>query len=307
MHNASTETIYPLAAALEVAGVKPGKFHRHFYGGALGNALAKAGEISAHISQPMRGAGVGRGGGRVVSAQGAICLGVFFRLISGGVHSVQAIRIAQTFAFLGENGDGLRAFQRNRSRPPGVVFPGKADTFLVAITNADATNVSAGFAFVPATDLTACSLTEWLGLHDADESAVCIFNLSEVCRNIRAGLQSVSCVVGQVDQVGEQEAEPALAADVLGAFLVDCTIRDDKARTPTQEFFRAFSAWADSCDSTRTALSNGTKESADALVAGLSELGIRKIKSNGNMTFSGFRWRENPIVREYLATAEIAT
>lgn len=306
MYSTSTETISPLAAALEAAGVKPGKFHRHFYGGALGNALAEAGEISAHISQPMRGAGVGRGGGRLVSTQGTICLGVFFRLISGGVHSVQAIRIAQKFAFLGENGDGLRAFQRNRPRPAGEVFPGQADTFLVAISNANTIDDSAGFALVPATDLTAFSLAEWLGLHEADESAVCVFNLSEVCRNIRVGLQAVSGVDGQVGHVAKQDTQPALAADVLGAFLVDCAIRVDEARTPTHEFFRAFSAWADKNDGPMIALGDGSTESADALVSGLSELGIRRMKSNGKKVFAGFRWRENPIVREYLATAETA-
>lgn len=35
--------MFPLSAALEVTGVKPGKFHRHLYGGVLGKALEKDG------------------------------------------------------------------------------------------------------------------------------------------------------------------------------------------------------------------------------------------------------------------------
>ena len=60
MDTPTTRTMYPLSAALDVAGVKPGKFHRHFYGGVLGKALERDGEFAAQISDPMRGAGVGR-------------------------------------------------------------------------------------------------------------------------------------------------------------------------------------------------------------------------------------------------------
>ena len=104
MDTPTTRTMYPLSAALDVAGVKPGKFHRHFYGGVLGKALERDGEFAAQISDPMRGAGVGRGGGRFITLDGAICLAVFFRLLSGGVPSARALRMARTFVFLGETG-----------------------------------------------------------------------------------------------------------------------------------------------------------------------------------------------------------
>ncbi len=69
--------MYPLSVALEVAELKPGRFHRHFYGGALGKALAEAGELADHVPKPMRGAGASRGSGRFITVEGAICLGVF--------------------------------------------------------------------------------------------------------------------------------------------------------------------------------------------------------------------------------------
>jgi hypothetical protein len=301
------QELYPLSVALEVAGVKPGKFHRHLYGGALGRSLAEAGELVDHISEPARGAGMGRGGGRFVTIEGTIFLGVFFRLVSGGVHSAKAVRIAQSFTFFGETGSGARAFKSGSPRPVGNVFPDTDPTFLVALldTSTPETAECDGFAFVPGPDLTAAALTEWLGLHDADMNPVCVFNLSEVCRDIRAGLERCQAMAVPVDADANGSAVDwsEMNSDPLGAFLADCAVRDDKARTPTVEFFRAFSAWYVDWTGAPLAREDGSRAGQAVLQVGLAALGIRKLKSNGIMTFAGFRWRATPTVQGYLAVA----
>ena len=273
----------------------------------MGKALSEFGDLTDHISHPMRGAGVGRGGGRFVTLQGAMFLAVFFRLISGGVPAVLSVNIAQKFVFLGETGNGLRAFKPGKTRPAGEVFPSGEDTFLVAIANAQSPEKTEGdgFAFVPGSDLNAQALTEWLGLQEADKSPVCIFNLSEVCRDIRAGLASHLAL--QVSADTTPDLQPAdwskLTSDPLGAFLADCAARDDKARTPTQEFFRAFAAWYSGWTGKPRAEASGSRADHAALQADLLALGIRKVKSNGIMTFAGFRWRDTATVREFLFEA----
>lgn len=305
MRPQDTTKMYPLADALEVAGVKPGKFHRHFYGGALGNALAQAGELSDHVSDPKRGAGVGRGGGRFVTSTGAICLGIFFRLVSGGVHSAQAIQIAQTFSFLGETGDGLRAFKHGTPRPAGTLFPGYADTLLVAISDSAQSDLgdTQSFAFVPGSEFDARSLAEWLALHDAEKSPVCAFNISEVCREILASLAACRSKAFAVDSKQDRPTASwsEMTSDPVGAFLVDCAVRDDKARTPTQEFFRAFDNWHSGWTGAPFHQDQGLLAGRATLHDGLNSLGIRKVKSNGIMTYAGFRWRDTPAVHEYLA------
>ena len=299
---AGSSEMYPLSVALKAAGVRPGRFHRHFYAGALGDALAAAGEIKNHLSDPMRGAGAGRGGGRFVTLEGTICLGIFFRLVTGGIPAQRAIQISQSFSFLGETGDGLRAFNRGRNRHSGELIQGKADTLLIALS--DAPDSSEGYAFIPDSDLSGNGLCDWLGQHEADSQPVCVFNLSKLTCEIRNALEQSQLRLRLSDTIGREGLgeKSATTRDVLGAFLVDCAIRDDKARTPTQEFFRVYSAWAESNEGSNAPHSDGSKKSASALIRGLSALGIRKIKSNGIMTLAGFRWRENPIVREYLAT-----
>lgn len=86
------------------------------------------------------------------------------------------------------------------------------------------------------------------------------------------------------------------AADPVGSFLKECAILDDKARTPTPEFFRAFKAWA---------RENGARVFSDAALRdNLTEKGFEKGKSNGNMVFKGFRWQDDEMVKRYLATPE---
>jgi len=171
---------YPLSRALEVAGVKPGRFHRHFYSGALCEALSRGGQLTAHLSNRPSEAETGKGGRRYITECGTICLGLFFSLIDGGINSRRAIQIAQTFCFLGEAGSGIRALKRNRMRPAGELFPGNDDTWLVVIVN-DLPNDAAecdGFAFFPRSDLSSDALLNWLDLHDSEESPATMLNLS---------------------------------------------------------------------------------------------------------------------------------
>lgn len=89
------------------------------------------------------------------------------------------------------------------------------------------------------------------------------------------------------------------AADPVGSFLKDCAVLDEKGRTPTPEFFRAFKAWA---------RDNGARVFSDAALRdNLTEKGFEKGKYNGNMVFKGFRWQDDPIVKRYLATPEFGS
>jgi hypothetical protein len=124
MTKKTDQPMYRRSVALKAAGVKPSKFHRQFYDGVLGNALKTNGEFAAQISDPMRGAGAGRGGGRFVTLEGAVCLADFFQLLTGGVPSDRALRIARAFVFMGETGNGLRAFNAKMPRPAGQIFDG---------------------------------------------------------------------------------------------------------------------------------------------------------------------------------------
>ncbi len=308
MDTPTTRTMYPLSAALDVAGVKPGKFHRHFYGGVLGKALERDGEFAAQISDPMRGAGVGRGGGRFITLDGAICLAVFFRLLSGGVPSARALRMARAFVFLGETGSGLRAFTADTPRPAGGMFTGSQDTFLAAIAGEPGPDRgdTDGFAFVPGQDLTAPRIMEWLDLQCEDSAPVCLVNLSEVVREMRDGLErnpgsTIQCPA-QVDIQGGAESDAA--CNPVAAFLAEFTVRDPAARTSTREFSRAFGAWlSDWRDGARPHGLGDDESAGPALVDALAALGVRKVKSNGNMMFAGVRWRENPAALAFLAGA----
>lgn len=89
------------------------------------------------------------------------------------------------------------------------------------------------------------------------------------------------------------------AADPVGSFLKDCAVLDEKGRTPTPEFFRAFKAWA---------RDNGARVFSDAALRdNLTEKGFEKGKYNGNMVFKGFRWQDDDLVRRYLATPEFGS
>lgn len=88
------------------------------------------------------------------------------------------------------------------------------------------------------------------------------------------------------------------AADPVGSFLRDCAVIDEKGRTPTPEFFRAFKAWA---------RDNGARVFSDAALRdNLTEKGFEKGKYNGNMVFKGFRWQDDPLVQRYLEAPSFA-
>ncbi|WP_299636400.1 hypothetical protein [uncultured Ruegeria sp.] len=293
---------YPLPTALEVAGVKPGRFHRHYYGGALCEALSRGGQLTEHLLMRPQETESGKGGRRYITECGTICLGLFFSLIDGGINSRRAIRIAQTFCFLGEAGSGIRALKRNRMRPAGELFPGNDDTWLVVIVD-DLSNDAAecdGFAFFPRSDLSGDALLNWLDLHNAEESPATMLNLSLLSKRIKARLRE-----HDFTPFPSAPDTECLITDSLsvGAFLADCAIRDDKARTPTQDFFRAYLAWHESCAGSPFMTAAGLKARDAALLEQLDTLGIQKIKSNGIMTFAGFRWRDDLTVQEYLAQA----
>lgn len=291
---------YPLSAALRVIGVKPGRFHRHFYTGSLCDALARGGQLFEHLSTHQ--GDCGKGGARQITECGTICLGLFFALIDGGINSRRAIRIAQTFCFLGETGSGIRTLKRNRTRPAGELFPGDDDTWLVVIVD-DLPNDAAecdGFAFFPRSDLSGDALLNWLDLHDSEESPATMLNLSLLSKRIKAGLREHDLAPFPLAPETNYLNTEGLS---VGAFLADCAIRDDKARTPTQDFFRAYLAWYESCSGTPASATAGLKARDAALLEQLDTLGIQKIKSNGIMTFAGFRWRDDPTVQEYLARA----
>lgn len=85
------------------------------------------------------------------------------------------------------------------------------------------------------------------------------------------------------------------AADPVGTFIRECAVLDDKGRTRTSDFFRAFKNWA---------RDNGARVYSDAALRdNLSEKGFAKIKSMGNMVFCGFTFMDDPLVQRYLEDA----
>lgn len=85
------------------------------------------------------------------------------------------------------------------------------------------------------------------------------------------------------------------SADPVGTFLKECAVIDEKGRTRTSEFFRAFKAWA---------RDTGARVFTDAALRdNLTEKGFIKGKSNGVMVFKGFKWKDDPLVETYLAEA----
>lgn len=131
------QNLYPLRAALAVAGSSPGRFHNHVGTGAVDCALALIGDADAHLTPPRRGAGAGTGGGRLISAAATVAVAIALQLMPRGVSAADAFRIAGTFTFLGEMGDGLRAFVPGGTaapRPAGGLFPADlGDTFLAVL------------------------------------------------------------------------------------------------------------------------------------------------------------------------------
>lgn len=83
------------------------------------------------------------------------------------------------------------------------------------------------------------------------------------------------------------------SADPVGTFLRECADIEPKGRTRTAEFFRAFKAWARDV---------GARVYSDAALRdNLTEKGFPKMKTNGVMCFSGFSWKDDDLVRTYLA------
>ncbi|MBB05176.1 MAG: hypothetical protein CML03_06630 [Pseudooceanicola sp.] len=304
MTNQTDQLMYRLSAALEAAGVKPGKFHRQFYDGVLGQALKSDGEFAAQISDPMRGAGAGRGGGRFVTLDGAVCLAVFFQLLTGGVPSDRALRIARAFVFMGETGNGLRAFNATMPRPAGQVFDGSQDTFLVTVAGVLPADAQDAIAFVPGCDLTAFQIMEWLDVHESGCAPLCLVNLSELIQQVRDGLISDPVAAAQQSGAGYAATNDAsfVIAEPIRAFLAEFTIRDPSARMSSLEFQRVFDAWLSDWQAAARPHHQGDANSnAASLAKALAKCGVRKIKSNGNMAFAGIRWSKTPAVQAFLA------
>ena len=304
MTNQTDQPMYRLSAALEAAGVKAGKFHRQFYDGVLGQALKSDGEFAAQISDPMRGTGAGRGGGRFVTLEGAVCLAVFFQLLTGGVPSDRALRIARAFVFMGETGNGLRAFNATMPRPAGQVFDGSQDTFLVTVAGAMLADAQDAIAFVPGCDLTAFQIMEWLDVHESSSEPLCLLNLSELIQQVRDGLVSDPIAAYQHSGAGcGATVEKAFKTDdPVTAFLAEFTIRDHSARMSTIEFQSVFEAWlSDWRNAARPHSKGDADRTGKAMVDALAAQGISKLKSNGNMVFAGIRWSEAPSAQAFLS------
>ena len=311
MQRDETARMYPFLPILEILRVTPAAFHQHVYKGALATSLQEITETSlvSQISIPMRGTGVVREGGRFITLEGAVGLGVFFRLISGGVPSGQALRMAQTFIFLGETGDGTRAFQAGTPRPGEDVFPTElGDTILVAISNSLIlkTGVGDGFAFVPGSHFTVELLAAWLGEQEADSAPVCLVNLSELIAEIRAGVEDLAPVAIDVEYLPGTPAEdwPDRLSNPVVAFLSEHVDRDPRGRTPALDFRLAFSAWYVRWKGEPIA-ERGKRGRGVSSVVGeaLADLGVRKMKSNGKLTFAGIEWRKTPATQALLSDA----
>lgn len=296
--------MYPLNAALNVAGVKPGKFHSFFYRRNLEKVLTGTGDLSDHMSLPKRGPGVGRGGSRMITEVGTAYISIFFALISAGVTSDFAAKIALTFVNLGETGNGMRAFKFDRSRPPGNLFPGPDSTYLVALTEDPRLGGagSEGFAFIPAADLTAQNHNNWTGLHEADSKPVCLINLSAIVAGVLSGLPLISSPENKSDtEFGELSSDfQEVASSPVGAFLMDCFTRNKKSRTPVQDFFEGYDAWFLAVTGKPDVSSGSVRERNVELTKALEVWGIRKMKSNGIITFAGLNWRKDPTIDGYL-------
>lgn len=308
--------MYPLQPILECIGVKEAAFRQHLHKGVLRDALAGVGQLdltvetlATHMSMPMRGTGIIRGGGRFVTVEGAICLGVFFRLVSGGISSSDALRMAHRFIFGMEDGKyAIRAFKPGKLRPAGEVFPGPHDTYLVAIANAPIPDLAEcdGFAFIAGPDLTARELSKWLGRHEAESAAVCLVNLSELIADIRVSLEDLEAVAIDVDYLPGTPAQdwPDLPSDPVVAFLSEHVDRNPRGRTPALDFRLAFSVWYVRWKGEPIA-DRGKHGRGVSSVLGeaLADLGVRKMKSNGKLTFAGIQWRETPATQALLSNA----
>ncbi|WP_139231354.1 hypothetical protein [Aliiroseovarius crassostreae] len=287
--------------------MKPGKFHRQFYDGVLGQALKTDGEFAAQITDPMRGAGAGRGGGRFVTLEGAVCLAVFFRLLTGGVPSDRALRIARAFILMDELmdeiGNGLRAFNATMPRPAGQVFDGSQDTFLVTVAGVLPADAQDAIAFVPGCDLTAFQIMEWLDFHESGCAPLCLVNLSELIQQMRDGLEADPVAAVQHPGAGYAATGDASSAitDPVPAFLAEFTIRDPSARMSSLEFQRVFHAWLSDWQAAARPHHQGDANSnAVNLANALAACGGRKVKSNGKMAFAGIRWSKTPAAQAFL-------
>ena len=189
------QNLYPLRAALAVAGSSPGRFHNHVGSGAVDCALALIGDADAHLTPPRRGAGAGTGGGRLISAAATVAAAIAFQIMPRGVSAADAFKIAGTFTFLGEMGDGLRAFVPGGTaapRPAGGLFPADlGDTFLAVLPAALDAPQGPAFAFVPGRDLTAPAIIAWAGERDLDAGAVLLLNLSALVAEVLDGLRAI--------------------------------------------------------------------------------------------------------------------
>ncbi|KAF0676277.1 hypothetical protein PMES_01437 [Profundibacterium mesophilum KAUST100406-0324] len=208
-----------------------------------------------------------------------------------------------------EDGEkAVRAFKPGRIRPAGDVFPGPDATYLVAISNSPIPDLAEceGYAFVPASDLKPQLLARWLGLHEADSATVCLVNLSELIAEIRAGLEDLAPVAIDVDYLPGTPAQdwPERPSDAVVAFLSEHVDRNPRGRTPALDFRLAFSAWYVRWKGEPIA-ERGKRGRGVSSVLGeaLADLGVRKMKSNGKLTFAGIEWRETPATQALLSDA----
>jgi P4 family phage/plasmid primase-like protien len=104
-------------------------------------------------------------------------------------------------------------------------------------------------------------------------------------QGVPLGIDPPAAMVALKDRIME-------AADPVGTFLKECAEIDPSGRTRTAEFFRGFKSWA---------RDTGARVFSDAALRdNLTEKGFAKVKSNGNMCFSGFRWKEDDLVKGYV-------
>lgn len=196
--NPALDMMHPLSRALEAARITANSFNRQFYGGALERVLTASGELAEGITEPQRGPGAGKGGGRRVSGRAAVCLALGFRMIRAGVSSADAFEMALTFHALGEDGSGNRALHpRAAARPAGDLFPAELGrSYLVALPGvAELGGAGPAFAFAPEFDrpddepgrrpfLTGAALAAWAGEREADAAPIALLDLTALVAEV---------------------------------------------------------------------------------------------------------------------------
>ena len=97
---------------------------------------------------------------------------------------------------------------------------------------------------------------------------------------------------------------PDRPSDPVVTFLSEHVDRDPRGRTPALDFRLAFSAWYVRWKGEPIA-ERGKRGRGVSSVLGeaLADLGVRKMKSNGKLTFAGIQWRDTPTTQALLSNA----